>query len=250
MASDGDHDDRGVGGSPSPLTACFRFLAGRPLANRESRDREIGAAEGVPALGLDGLSSTAYGPEAALTILTAAGAAGLANLGPVMLVILALLGILFMSDGQTIAADPQSGGAYTVSQDNLGVNASLLPGRGADDRLRADRRRRNLRRRRRLHFGGARRASSTRCRSVSACWRCSTMTNLRGNWRTPAGYSPPPTYLFIGCFAVVLHHRRLCRGNERRPPACRGAAAGAAHGRRGGRAMAPLARVRPLAGRR
>ena len=92
MASDGKHGDQGVGGSPSPLTACLRFLAGRPLANRESRDREIGAAEGVPALGLDGLSSTAYGPEAALTILTAAGAAGLADLGPVMLVILVLLG--------------------------------------------------------------------------------------------------------------------------------------------------------------
>jgi threonine/homoserine/homoserine lactone efflux protein len=73
--------------------------------------REIGAAEGVPALGLDGLSSTAYGPEAALTILSAAGAAGLASLGPVMLTILALLGILFISYWQTIEAYPKSGGA-------------------------------------------------------------------------------------------------------------------------------------------
>jgi len=76
MASDGDRGDQGDGGSPSAAYGLLRFLAGRPLANRESRNREIGAAEGVPALGLDGLSSTAYGPEAALTILTAAGAAG------------------------------------------------------------------------------------------------------------------------------------------------------------------------------
>jgi len=89
---------------------------GRPLANREGRSREIGVAEGVPALGLDGLSSSAYGPEAALSILVAAGAAGLAELGPIMLVILALLAILFVSYWQTIKAYPISGGAYTVAK--------------------------------------------------------------------------------------------------------------------------------------
>jgi len=124
MADDGD--DRDKGGLPSALTACFRFLAGRPLANRESQSREIGASEGIPALGLDGLSSSAYGPEAALSVLAAAGAAGLADLGPVMLVILALLATLFASYWQTIEAYPKSGGAYTVAKDNLGVNASLL----------------------------------------------------------------------------------------------------------------------------
>jgi hypothetical protein len=50
----------------------------------------------------------------------------LGYLGPVMLTILALLGILFISYWQTIEAYPKSGGAYTVSQANLGVNASLL----------------------------------------------------------------------------------------------------------------------------
>jgi hypothetical protein len=86
----------GDSASVSSLTACIRFVRGRQLANREIQAREIGAAEGVPAIGLDGLSSTAYGPEAALTVLSAAGAAGLAYLGPVMLTILALLGILFI----------------------------------------------------------------------------------------------------------------------------------------------------------
>jgi amino acid transporter len=121
-----DQDDRDQAAAPSPLTACLRFVIGRPLANRESGKEAIGVGEGVPALGLDGLSSTAYGPEAALTILTAAGAAGLAVLGPIMLVILALLGILFVSYWQTIEAYPKSGGAYSVAKANLSVNASLL----------------------------------------------------------------------------------------------------------------------------
>ena len=125
MAFHSDHDQEG-NTSVSPLAACVRFVLGRQLANRELQAHEIGVAEGVPALGLDGLSSTAYGPEAALTILTAAGAAGLAELGPLMLGILVLLGILFVSYWQTIEAYPKSGGAYTVSQANLGVNASLL----------------------------------------------------------------------------------------------------------------------------
>ncbi len=117
-------------GAPSPFGILSRVLRGRPLANREGRSREIGVAEGVPALGLDGLSSSAYGPEAALSILVAAGAAGLADLGPVMLVILALLAILFVSYWQTIKAYPISGGAYTVAKENIGVNASLLASAG------------------------------------------------------------------------------------------------------------------------
>jgi amino acid transporter len=125
MDSD-DKRDHGNGGSASPLGTLVCFLLGRPLANREGSSRGIGAGEGVPALGLDGLSSSAYGPEAALSILAAAGAAGLADLGPVMLVILALLATLFASYWQTIKAYPKSGGAYTVAKDNLGVNASLL----------------------------------------------------------------------------------------------------------------------------
>lgn len=112
--------------APALLTNCVRLVMGRPLANRDGKKHEIGVLDGIPALGLDGLSSTAYGPEAALTVLTAAGAAGLAALGPIMLVILALLGILFVSYWQTIEAYPKSGGAYTVAQANLGVNSSLL----------------------------------------------------------------------------------------------------------------------------
>jgi amino acid transporter len=102
------------------------FILGRRLANRESQQRKIGALEGVPDMGLDGLGSSAYGPEAALTILIPLGASGLFYLGWVMAPILGLLAILFASYWQTIRAYPSSGGAYVVAKENLGTNASLL----------------------------------------------------------------------------------------------------------------------------
>lgn len=46
-------------------------------------------------LGLDGLASAAYGPEAALTILIPLGAAGLAYSGLIIGVIVAILLILY-----------------------------------------------------------------------------------------------------------------------------------------------------------
>lgn len=77
-------------------------------------------------MGLDGLGSSAYGPEAALTVLIPLGAVGLSQIGIIMLPILVLLGILYVSYRQTIRAYPSNGGAYTVSKENLGTNASLL----------------------------------------------------------------------------------------------------------------------------
>src|ERR1700746_2977683 len=67
------------------------LLIGRRLANREAGNKKVAAIEGVPAMGLDGLASSAYGPEAALTILMPAGALGLHVITPVMAAILVLL---------------------------------------------------------------------------------------------------------------------------------------------------------------
>jgi amino acid transporter len=102
------------------------LLLGRRLANREHRERKIGAFEGVPAMGLDGLGSSAYGPEAALTVLIPLGAASVSYVGWVMAPIVALLAILFASYWQTIREYPNNGGAYIVARENLGTNASLL----------------------------------------------------------------------------------------------------------------------------
>ena len=102
------------------------LLLGRRLANREAKGRKIGAFEGVPAMGLDGLGSASYGPEAMLTVLATVGAAGLAAVQPITGAILLLLVILFLSYWQTVAAYPGNGGCYTVARENLGENAGLL----------------------------------------------------------------------------------------------------------------------------
>src|SRR3954453_10665725 len=106
--------------------SLLSWVLGRRLANQEFERRKINAFEGVPAMGLDGLGSSSYGPEAALTVLIPLGALGLAYIWTVMVPILALLAILYVSYRQTIRAYPSNGGAYTVARENLGQNASLL----------------------------------------------------------------------------------------------------------------------------
>ncbi len=179
-----------------------RFLLGRPLANWEGSAHEIGIGEAVPALGLDGLSSSAYGPEAALSIMAAAGAAGLAALEPVMLVILGLLAILFVSYWQTIKAYPISGGAYTVAKENLGVNASLLASAGimVDYVLNVAVG---------ISAGVAALISAVPALHPYTLPLCLgilvllTLVNLRGTMESGRLFALP-TYLFVGCFMIVL----------------------------------------------
>ena len=80
---------------------------------------------GVPVLGLDALSSAAYGPEAALAILIPAGVLGLEYLPAITAVILALLAIVYFSYRQTLAAYPNGGGSYIVASANLGRYAGI-----------------------------------------------------------------------------------------------------------------------------
>ena len=91
--------------------SALDFILGRRLANREFNERKIGAFEGLPAMGLDGLGSSAYGPEAALSILIPLGAGASSYIGWVMVPIVALLAVLFASYWQTIGAYPGNGGA-------------------------------------------------------------------------------------------------------------------------------------------
>lgn len=102
------------------------IVLGRPLANREGGERKIGWYAAVPAMGLDGLGSSSYGPEAALTVLIPLGAAGLGLIGWVLAPIIALLGVLYLSYRQVILAYPSNGGAYRVARENLGTGASLV----------------------------------------------------------------------------------------------------------------------------
>jgi amino acid transporter len=101
-------------------------LLGRPLASSQEKQEKITPARGVPTFGLDALSSAAYGPEAALTILLPLGAAGSQYIGLLMGAVIALLLIVYFSYRQTIAAYPTGGGSYTVAKENLGQRAGLL----------------------------------------------------------------------------------------------------------------------------
>ena len=46
------------------------YLFGRRLATFEEGEQRVGVLSGIPMLGLDALGSAAYGPEAALTLLS------------------------------------------------------------------------------------------------------------------------------------------------------------------------------------
>ena len=102
------------------------FLFGKPLATSEERAEHIGVASGIPIFGLDALTSAAYGPEAALTLLIPLGLLGLNYIVPVISAILVLLVIVYFSYRQTIEAYPNGGGSYTVASENLGNGAGLL----------------------------------------------------------------------------------------------------------------------------
>ncbi|MFI1168512.1 APC family permease [Streptomyces sp. NPDC020801] len=84
------------------------------------------AVTGLAALSLDAMASVAYGPEAIVLVLTAAGAHGLGFTMPVTLAIAALLAVLVASYRQVIAAFPDGGGSYAVAKTHLGARTSLV----------------------------------------------------------------------------------------------------------------------------
>jgi amino acid transporter len=104
----------------------FDVVIGKPLATSEERAEHIGPIAGIPIFGLDALSSAAYGPEAALTLLIPLGLAGIHQIVPISVAIIVLLAIVYFSYLQTIDAYPHGGGSYTVATENLGERAGLL----------------------------------------------------------------------------------------------------------------------------
>jgi amino acid transporter len=102
------------------------LVVGKPIKTSDERAEQIGPIQGIPIFGLDALSSVAYGPEAALTLLIPLGLLGVRYIVPVSTAIITLLVIVYFSYRQTIAAYPSGGGSYTVARFNLGASAGLL----------------------------------------------------------------------------------------------------------------------------
>ena len=178
------------------------LLFGRPLATEEEKAERIGPLKGIPIFGLDALSSAAYGPEAALTLLIPLGMAGAAYVWPITLGIVALLGIVYFSYRQTISAYPQGGGSYTVATENLGENAGLLAAAALmiDYVLTAAVG---------ISAGVGALVSaipSLQSRTVPLCLGILlliTIINLRGMQET-GGVFMLPTYIFIGCILGMI----------------------------------------------
>jgi amino acid transporter len=178
------------------------LLLGRPLRTEEEREQRIGAARGIPLLGLDALASAAYGPEAALTILLPLGLASTRYIGPLSATIIAVLGLVYFSYRQTIAAYPNGGGSYTVASENLGSLAGLI----AASALAVD-----------FVLNVAVAISAGVGAIVSAVpallphtlllclgvLALLTIVNLRGVRETGLAFTVP-TYLFLGCMVTVI----------------------------------------------
>jgi amino acid transporter len=102
------------------------LIVGKPLKSSEERAEQVGPAQGIPIFGLDALSSAAYGPEAALSLLIPLGLVGVRYIVPISTAIITLLVIVYFSYRQTIEAYPSGGGSYTVARFNLGTFWGLL----------------------------------------------------------------------------------------------------------------------------
>ncbi|MFH8986957.1 APC family permease [Streptomyces sp. NPDC017940] len=112
-------------GAPAPAEAPG---TGAPtLAETDPGERHrLTAVQGLAALSLDAMASVAYGPEAIVLVLAAAGGHGLGFTLPVTLAIAALLAVLVASYRQVVAAFPDGGGSYAAAKTHLGRRAGLV----------------------------------------------------------------------------------------------------------------------------
>ncbi len=180
----------------------INVLFGRPLASSEDEGERITPTQGIPTFGLDALSSAAYGPEAALTILLPLGLMGVRYIVPLTAAIIGLLVIVYFSYRQTIAAYPMGGGSYTVARENLGSRAGVLAGAALmiDYLL-------NVAVGISAGIGAlVSAAPSLQPHTLAICLgvlAILTMVNLRGVKQAGSAFVAP-TYFFVGTLAVVI----------------------------------------------
>ncbi|MFI1100318.1 APC family permease [Streptomyces melanogenes] len=111
--------------APEPATEEPPGAAGAPPTEATDPHR-LTAPQALAALSLDAMASVAYGPEAIVLVLAAAGSYGLGFTLPVTLAIAALLAVLVASYRQVIAAFPNGGGSYAVARAHLGPRTGLV----------------------------------------------------------------------------------------------------------------------------
>ncbi len=102
-----------------------RALLGEPLRSDRLEETLLPKRLALPVFCSDPLSSVAYATEQILIVLALGGLALLAMTPWIAVAVALLLAIVVASYRQTCGAYPNGGGAYTVSRENLGENASL-----------------------------------------------------------------------------------------------------------------------------
>ena len=106
--------------------ALKRVMLGRALASNRLGETLLPKRIALPVFCSDPISSVAYATEQILLVLGTAGAASfLGFAAPIAVAVAVLLAVVVASYRQTCFAYPSGGGAYVVSKDNLGRNASL-----------------------------------------------------------------------------------------------------------------------------
>src|SRR5829696_9974336 len=110
----------------STTAALSRTVIGEPLRSDRLDDTLLPKRLALPVFCSDPLSSVAYATEQIVLVLGLGGLA-LLHLTPwVAGAVVLLLIVVVASYRQTCYAYPNGGGAYTVSRDNLGEDASLV----------------------------------------------------------------------------------------------------------------------------
>ena len=182
--------------------SILELLFGTPLRTDEQEEQRIGAARGIPVLGLDALSSAAYGPEAARTVLPVIGATASRYLVPITAIILVVFIAVYLSYRQTIEAYPGGGGSYTVASGE----SRTLPGAARREcplaRRHPQRRSRDLGWRRRGRVGRTG-AAPLYPPALSRHSRLPHHCHLRGIRESGLVFLLP-TYLFVGTLGVML----------------------------------------------
>ncbi len=110
----------------SNLERLKRLLIGTPVATAQSEHERLTKFKALAVLSSDAISSVAYGTEAILITLVAAGSGNLGVTLPISIAIVGLLAIVAISYRQTIPAYPNGGGSYIVAKDNLGTYPGLI----------------------------------------------------------------------------------------------------------------------------
>ena len=178
------------------------LIFGPPLATEDDKSERIGPVKGIPIFGLDALSSAAYGPEAALTLLIPLGMAGVAYIWPISVSDRhSARHCLFLIPPNHPSLSPWR--RFLRRQRKSRHLARPARSRCAHGRLRPHCRGRNFRRRRRT---GLRRSVAPTPHTLLICLAILfvlTFVNLRGI-RETGGIFMIPTYLFIACLLGMI----------------------------------------------